>query len=121
MSELFIEKRDFMTDQIQSLRTTVFHNQPIVYILYDEKKRPSAYIGQSVQASRRLKDHLNDKNKNKLTKKILIGHERFHQSASYNIETNLINYFIAENRFQLKNVSQTRSGDAPLLSERLLQ
>ncbi|UXO88082.1 MULTISPECIES: DUF2075 domain-containing protein [Bacillus] len=109
MSELFIEKRDFNTNHILSLRTTLFHNQPIVYILYDEKKKPSAYIGQSVQASRRLKDHLKDPKKNKLTKTILIGHKRFHQSASYNIETNLINYFIAENRFQLKNVSQTRS------------
>ncbi|WP_353854154.1 DUF2075 domain-containing protein [Bacillus sp. Bos-x628] len=109
MSELLFEKREFKTEQILSLKATEFHNQPIVYILYDEKKRPSAYIGQTVQASRRLKHHLKDPKRNKLTKTILIGHERFHQSASYNIETNLINYFIAENRYQLKNISQTRS------------
>ncbi|GLB62086.1 hypothetical protein NCCP133_42150 [Cytobacillus sp. NCCP-133] len=39
----------------------------------------------------------------------MIGHEKFNQSATYNIESNLINYIIADNHYQLQNVSQTRS------------
>ncbi|MGG6249606.1 DNA/RNA helicase domain-containing protein [Enterococcus faecium] len=109
MSELVFEKRDFNTEQILALKASRLDNNPIVYILYNEKKKPTAYIGQTVQAARRLKNHLRDKKRISLTRTIFIGHERFHQSASYNIETNLINYFIAENHYQLQNVSQTRS------------
>ncbi|MGE6630638.1 DUF2075 domain-containing protein [Bacillus sp. NPDC077027] len=109
MSELLFEKRDFNTEQMIALKVSEFNNHPIVYILYNENKKPTAYIGQTVQATRRLKNHLQDSKRKNLTKTILIGHERFHQSASYNIETNLINYFIAENHYQLQNVSQTRS------------
>ncbi|MEC2399537.1 DUF2075 domain-containing protein [Bacillus subtilis] len=109
MSELVFEKRAFNTEQILALKASRLDNNPIVYILYNEKKKPTAYIGQTVQAARRLKNHLRDKKRISLTRTIFIGHERFHQSASYNIETNLINYFIAENHYQLQNVSQTRS------------
>ncbi len=60
MSELVFEKRDFRRDSNYNLKTVQLNNYPIVYILYNEKKRPSAYIGQAVQATRRLKNHLED-------------------------------------------------------------
>ena len=37
----------------------------------------------------------------------LITHEKFNQSATYNIETKLINYFLADERYNLQNKSQT--------------
>ena len=109
MNGLVFEKRNFTPDHVNNLKTLLLNNYPIVYILYNEKKRPSAYIGQTVQASRRLRSHIEDKKRKLLNRSILIGHEKFHQSATYNIESNLINYFIADNHFQLQNVSQTRS------------
>ncbi|KKB74058.1 MULTISPECIES: DUF2075 domain-containing protein [Bacillus] len=109
MNELVFEKREFTPDHVNVVKALHLNNYPIVYILYNEKKKPTAYIGQTVQAARRLKNHIDDKKRKSLNRFILIGHEKFHQSATYNIESNLINYFIADNRYQLQNVSQTRS------------
>lgn len=109
MSELIFDNRDFTLDSDYTVKQVHLNNYPIVYILYNERKRPSAYIGQTVQATRRLKNHLEDKRRRNLNRSILIGHEKFNQSATYNIESNLINYFIADNHFQLQNVSQTSS------------
>ncbi|WP_273129475.1 DUF2075 domain-containing protein [Bacillus weihaiensis] len=109
MSELVFEMKDFNRDSDHTVRSLHLNDYPIVYILYNEKKRSSAYIGQTVQATRRLKKHLEDKRRRNLNRSILIGHEKFNQSATYNIESNLINYFIADNHYQLQNVSQTSS------------
>ncbi|WP_445506498.1 DUF2075 domain-containing protein [Niallia sp. 03190] len=109
MNELVFEKRDFTPNHVHTVKALHLNNYPIVYILYNEKKRPSAYIGQTVQATRRLRNHIEDKRRKNLNRSILIGHEKFNQSATYNIESNLINYFIADNHYQLQNVSQTRS------------
>jgi uncharacterized protein len=109
MNGLVFEKRDFTPDHVNTVKALHLNNYPIVYILYNEKKRPSAYIGQTVQASRRMRNHIEDKRRKNLSRSILIGHEKFNQSATYNIESNLINYFIADNQYQLQNVSQTSS------------
>lgn len=109
MNELVFEKREFTQDHVNVVKAMHINNYPIVYILYNEKKKPTAYIGQTVQAARRLKNHIDDEKRKSLNRFILIGHEKFHKSATYNIESNLINYFIADNRYQLQNVSQTRS------------
>ncbi|WP_349408974.1 DUF2075 domain-containing protein [Pseudalkalibacillus sp. SCS-8] len=109
MNELVFEMRDFSPKPEFTEKTVQLNNYPIVYILYNKKKRPSAYIGQTVQATRRLKNHLDNNKRKNLNRSILIGHEKFNQSATYNIETNLINYFIADNHYQLQNVSQTSS------------
>ncbi|KAA6447230.1 DUF2075 domain-containing protein [Bacillus swezeyi] len=109
MNELVFEKRQFTPDHVNVVKAMHINNYPIVYILYNEKKKPTAYIGQTVQAARRLRNHIDDNRRKSLNHFILIGHEKFHQSATYNIESNLINYFIADNRYQLQNVSQTRS------------
>ncbi|MGN9867246.1 DUF2075 domain-containing protein [Bacillus swezeyi] len=109
MNELVFEKREFTPDHVNVVKAMHINNYPIVYILYNEKKKPTAYIGQTVQAARRLKNHIDDKERKSLNRFILIGHEKFHQSATYNIESNLINYFIADNCYQLQNVSQTRA------------
>jgi hypothetical protein len=109
MNELVFEKRDFTPDYAHTVKALHLNNYPIVYILYNEKERPSAYIGQTVQATRRLTNHIEDKRRTSLSRSILIGHKKFNQSATYNIESNLINYFIADNHYQLQNVSQTRS------------
>ncbi|MEC1470904.1 GIY-YIG nuclease family protein [Bacillus haynesii] len=92
MNELVFEKREFTSDHVNVVKAMHLNNYPIVYILYNEKKKPTAYIGQTVQAARRLKNHIDNKKRKNLNRFILIGHEKFHQSATYNIESNLINY-----------------------------
>lgn len=105
MNELIFENRKF-NNNLNQIKSVYLNNYPIVYILYNEK-RPTAYIGQTVHASRRMKDHLSNPDRTVFDNTILIGHEEFNQSATYNIETNLINYFIADNHYKLQNVSQT--------------
>ncbi|WP_435051857.1 hypothetical protein [Bacillus toyonensis] len=39
----------------------------------------------------------------------MIKHEKFNQSATYNLEIKLINYFLGDERYTLRNVSQTVS------------
>ncbi|MFU8692485.1 DUF2075 domain-containing protein [Rossellomorea sp. FS2] len=108
MDGLIYEDQSFTPGHTQRVETKYLNNYPIVYILYNEMKKPAAYIGQTVHASRRLKNHLEDKRRTGLNRSILIGHEQFNQSATYNIESNLINFFIADNQYKLQNVSQTR-------------
>ncbi|GAF23143.1 hypothetical protein JCM19047_2937 [Bacillus sp. JCM 19047] len=108
--EILIEKLVLNKTGLENVKPLSTHNNyPIIYILFNDKKRPAAYIGQTVQAYRRLKNHIEDQKRKQLTQSILIGHEKFNQSATYNIESNLINFFIADNRYQLQNVNQTKT------------
>lgn len=109
-NQLIIEDHHFKKGELSSITTAYIDQYPVVYILYNrnEKKRPVAYIGQTVQVNKRLKQHLNNAKRREIKEVLLIGHEKFNQSATYNIETNLINHFIGDEQFQLQNVSQTR-------------
>lgn len=109
-NQLIIEDHHFKKGELSSITTAYIDQYPVVYILYNrnEKKRSVAYIGQTVQVNKRLKQHLNNSKRKEIKEVLLIGHEKFNQSATYNIETNLINHFIGDEQFQLQNVSQTR-------------
>jgi hypothetical protein len=54
-----------------------------------------------------MRDHLSNHERKSLEKMTFIIHEKFNQSATYNIETKLINYFLADERYKLQNKSQT--------------
>lgn len=108
MNNLVLEHHKFDKQELTCVTTTYLNEYPIVYILYNKKEKPTAYIGQTVQVDRRMRDHLKNKKRAILTDTLLIGDEMFNQSATYNIETNLINHFIADEQFKLQNVSQTR-------------
>jgi uncharacterized protein len=106
MNDLIIEDKKFNKSDLSQIKSAYLNKYPIVYVLYSSKQ-PVAYIGQTVHAMRRMKDHLGNPKRSVHDRSILIGHEEFNQSATYNIETNLINYFIADNQYKLQNVSQT--------------
>ncbi len=106
MSNLIVEKKNFRSGDLQHIKTIYINNYPIVYLLYNDNRK-MAYIGQTVHAKRRMKEHLNNPGRSLYEQTLLIGHQQFNQSATFNIETNLINYFIADNKYKLQNVSQT--------------
>lgn len=92
------------------IRASKFNDYPVVYILHRKNSKPTAYIGESVHIINRLRSHLKDPEKNKkLNEAIVIEHNQFNRSATYNIETNLINYFIADQKYMLLNKSQITS------------
>lgn len=82
-----------------------FKNFPLVYIINNDK---IAYVGESTNIKARVNSHLSNKERNKLNEIKIITDKEFNQSATYNIETNLINHLIADQTYKLQNVSQTK-------------
>lgn len=105
-NKLIFEKIDFPSPKAPQIKVEFLADHPVVYIIYNQHSL-QAYVGETVNVKRRLNEHSKDPRRKNLKDTILIGHKRFHQSATYNIETNLINFLIAENRYRLQNVSQT--------------
>ena len=109
-AEIKLTHIPFEKDTMKSMPTIAFNNFPVVYILHNDLGRPTAYIGESVHIRNRLRNHITDSEKQKkLDKATIIEHNHFNRSATYNIETNLINYFIADQKYKLLNKSQTTS------------
>ncbi|WP_232752851.1 GIY-YIG nuclease family protein [Macrococcoides caseolyticum] len=107
MENIKINYYDFNKNVLPDIKNPILDGYPIVYILNNDLSNPEAYIGQTVQVKSRMKNHLTNKDRKKLDKMILIGHDKFNQSATYDIETNLINHFIADEKYKLQNKSQT--------------
>ncbi|MEX0386032.1 DNA/RNA helicase domain-containing protein [Spiribacter sp. 227] len=74
-------------------------NWPIVYILSDESTR-TAYVGETTNAKSRLRTHLRDKKKKKLTSAVLVSSAKFNKSATLDIEASLIRYLAADGKFR---------------------
>ena len=103
MSTVEIETLPFNEASINRLSGS-YINYPIVYFLNNDT---TVYIGETVAVKNRMRDHLNNQERKSLNKMSLIMHNKFNRSATYNIETKLINYFLADERYKLQNKSQT--------------
>lgn len=97
---ILIDNKILNIEETNGLRVLDY---PVLYILYRLGKE--VYIGETTQIRTRLKSH--SKEKAKYEEALLIYHEMFNQSATYNIETNLINYFLADQKYKIDNMSQT--------------
>lgn len=104
MKTLEIKTMPFTKNSIDSLSGKPYSDYPVVYFLNNNKL---VYIGETVAVRNRLKNHLKNSQRKSLNKMTLIIHEKFNRSATYNIETKLINYFLADERYELQNKSQT--------------
>jgi len=81
-----------------------FLNYPIIYILNGKKE---AYIGETVNFKTRMKAHM--KSRKNVDEVNLIKHEQFNRSATFHLETKLINYFLGDEKYTLQNKSKTVS------------
>ena len=103
MSNIEIKTMSF--DRLSIDRMNGYYTDyPVVYFLNNDT---TVYIGETVAVRNRMRDHLNNSERKALKKMSLIIHEKFNRSATYNIETKLINYFLADERYKLQNKSQT--------------
>lgn len=76
---------------------------PLVYFIQNEVKRVG-YVGESTNASDRIKTHLaNPQKKNTFNKISIIGSDKFNKSATLDIESNLIQYMMSEGTYELLN------------------
>lgn len=79
-------------------------NYPVIYLL---KNQQEAYIGETVAFKNRMRAHLKTKERQRLDEMHLIHHEEFNRSATFHLETKLINYFLGDQKYKLQNKSQT--------------
>ncbi len=89
-------KEDF--DQIKNFKFG--KNWPVVYVLEDKKE---IYIGQTVNAHARSKQHYENPERSKLKSIHIITDEEFNVSAALDIESWLIQYISADGLFILQN------------------
>ena len=109
MADFILEEVRFDKDSIGQITEELLTDYPIIYILHNtDKRRPDAYIGETDQMPKRMKAHLKDLRRCKMTQTLLIGNQDFHKSATYDFETKLINYFLADEKYKLQNRSQTK-------------
>ncbi len=75
---------------------------PLVYILSDEDIK-ELYVGETTDATSRLKNHLRNKEKNYLTSAQILTCDKFNKSATLDIESNLIKYLSGDGYYRLLN------------------
>jgi len=100
---------DFDKTSIDEIdRTADYLNYPVIYILNGQKE---AYIGETVHFQKRMKQHLKLKqaDRKNVDQINLVKHETFNRSATFHLETKLINYFLGDEKYTLQNKSKTAS------------
>lgn len=97
------EIRDIVFDEqtVASLKAADHTKDwPVVYLLENDKE---AYVGETVSAYNRLRQHRKNPERLKLKAGHIIIDEEFNKSASLDIESWLIQYMAADERFILQN------------------
>ncbi len=107
MEKLDIESWEFKENSLNQISNSEeFLNYPVIYVLNGSKE---AYIGETVYFKKRMRSHIKSKDRKNLEKMHLIKHEEFNRSATFHLETKLINYFIGDEKYKLQNKSKTTS------------
>ena len=105
MGSVEVLKWSFSNESINQIeKDEDFLNYPVIYILNGHKE---AYIGETVYFKKRMKAHL--KVRKNLSEINLIKHEKFNRSATFHLETKLINYFLGDEKYILQNKSKTQN------------
>lgn len=103
-SNLAVKRYDFDSQIFDEFNSLHYAKDlwPLVYILSDNKSK-EAYIGETTDAYARMKSHLKNDKKKKLTVVHLVTSEKFNKSATLDIESNLIKYIAGDGQFKLLN------------------
>lgn len=103
-SDFEIKRISFDQAGLSSVQSEYFvaENWPVVYILNDNGQK-LAYVGETVDTTSRLNDHLQTQEKKKLKEAHLIASKKFNKSATLDIESNLIKYLHADGQYKLLN------------------
>jgi DUF2075 family protein len=98
------EQYDFNKESLAKIEQNpwVKNQWPLVYFIQNDSIK-EAYVGESTNASSRIKNHLGNPERCKLSKISIIGSDKFNKSATLDIESNLIQYITAEGTFKLQN------------------
>lgn len=75
-------------------------NWPVIYIINNDSE---AYVGETYKVKERVKQHLQNQERLKLTRVNIILDEQSNKSYTLDIEASLIRYMSADNKFKLQN------------------
>ncbi len=101
-----IEKLKFDVNLYEGLQNLecfgkrVGENWPVVYIINDNEE---AYVGETHHASVRMKQHMENPERKKLTEIRLISGEDFNKSVILDLESFLIKHMGADGKYKLQN------------------
>ena len=96
-----IKTLPFKKESIKKIKNFDFgRNWPVVYIIEDGKE---AYIGETVSAYGRAKQHYKKEERKKLNNIHIIYDGEYNKSATLDIESWLIQYMVADGGFSLQN------------------
>lgn len=91
----------FSPQGIASLANNTFTKDwPVVYILEGKNE---LYVGQTTRAQSRFKEHYKNPDRLKLSNAHIITDEEYNLSANFDIESSLIQYLAADNKYILQN------------------
>jgi len=97
----YIKKFNFDKNEFGKIRDYRFgENWPVVYLLKNKKE---IYVGESINAYSRSKQHYENPERRKLDDLYIISDEEYNKSASLDIESWLIQFFSADGQFTLQN------------------
>lgn len=101
-----IDRFDFNNEtatQVSKLhhgKTEVGSNWPVVYVINNDKE---AYVGETVHAFRRIEQHQQTKERQRLTEIRIISDDNFNKSVVLDLESFLIKYMSSDEKFVLQN------------------
>ena len=78
----------------------VGNNWPVVYVINNDDE---AYVGETVNAARRIDQHLQNEDRQRLTEIRIISDETFNKSVILDLESFLIKYMASDGKYQLQN------------------
>jgi DUF2075 family protein len=99
MSEIF--PFEFNKDKFDQIKKHRFGNDwPVVYLINNEDE---IYIGQTINAYSRCKQHYDNPDRRRLKDFHIISDGEYNISAALDIESSLIEYMFGDNKFTLQN------------------
>lgn len=81
-------------------KNEVGSNWPVVYVINNDEE---AYVGETVHAFRRIEQHQQTKERQRLTEIRIISDENFNKSVVLDLESFLIKYMSSDQKFILQN------------------
>ena len=105
MASFEIEKLSFTQEHVRLWRVLDprFVNWPVVYVLDDGRR---VYVGETVNAAARMRQHLDSEQRGSLTAVRLVLDDTFNKSVCLDLESRLIALFAADGRYEVLNGNQ---------------
>ena len=102
MTSFRIERLPFDGDAISAWQKAdrAHNNWPVVYAISDKNQ---IYIGESANAASRMYQHLATPQRRHLERVQIILNEKFNKSVCLDLESHLIRYFAADEKFEVLN------------------